>query len=55
MIISENKDIKETIEMIGESKKLILVGCNQCAAACKSGGETEIDEMRVNLEGLKRF
>lgn len=54
MIISENKDIKETIEMIGESKKLILVGCNQCAAACKSGGETEIDEMRVHLEGLNK-
>lgn len=54
MIISENKDIKETIEMIGKSKKMILVGCNQCAAACKSGGETEIDEMRVHLEGLNK-
>jgi ferredoxin len=54
MIISENKDIKETLEMIGKSEKLILVGCNQCAAACNSGGETEIDDMRKKLSELNK-
>lgn len=54
MIISEGKDIKETLEMIGKSKNLILVGCNQCAAACKSGGGTEIEEMEQSLNDLNK-
>jgi len=41
MIIAEQKDISEIIEMIGEHKKVLVIGCNTCVTVCLSGGAKE--------------
>ena len=50
MIISENKPFEEILGYIKNAKKIVLVGCNQCAATCKSGGEEEVLKMKERLE-----
>ena len=42
MVISENKPIYEILGFLKNAKEIILVGCNQCAATCKTGGEEEV-------------
>ena len=39
MIISEKKPIEELMLMLGDAKKIALVGCASCATACSVGGE----------------
>lgn len=51
MIISENKPLEEVLGYLKDFDKLVLVGCNQCAATCKSGGEEEVLKMKETLEG----
>ncbi|WP_270646736.1 methylenetetrahydrofolate reductase C-terminal domain-containing protein [Paeniclostridium hominis] len=50
MIISENKPFEEILGYIKNANKIVLVGCNQCAATCKSGGEEEVLKMKERLE-----
>ncbi|MGL5750004.1 MAG: methylenetetrahydrofolate reductase C-terminal domain-containing protein [Paraclostridium sp.] len=50
MIISENKPFEEILGYLKNSQKIVLVGCNQCAATCKSGGEEEVLKMKEILE-----
>lgn len=41
MIITKQKDIKDLINKMGDGP-VFLVGCNECATLCKTGGEEEI-------------
>jgi len=50
MIISENKPMQEILGFLKDSEKVVLVGCSQCAATCKSGGEEEVLKMKEVLE-----
>ena len=50
MVISDRKPMEEILGFLKDAKKVILVGCNQCAAASKTGGEPEIQEMKDLLE-----
>ncbi|MDU2148671.1 MAG: methylenetetrahydrofolate reductase C-terminal domain-containing protein [Paeniclostridium sordellii] len=50
MIISENKPFEEIIDYLKNAKKIVLIGCNQCAATCKSGGEEEVLKIKERLE-----
>lgn len=50
MIISENKPMQEILGFLKDSEKVVLVGCSQCAATCKSGGEEEVLKMKETLE-----
>ena len=50
MIISENKPMDEILGFLKNAEKVVLVGCNQCAATCKSGGEEEVLKMKEVLE-----
>ncbi len=45
------KPIDEIVKHIGEGEKVFVVGCNNCAWKCHSGGE---DETRTMAERLKR-
>jgi ferredoxin len=51
MIITEQKPLQEILEGLKEYKKIFLVGCGECAATCKTGGEPELLKMRQLLEG----
>jgi ferredoxin len=50
MIITEQKPFKEILEILGAHTKIFLVGCGECAATCKTGGEPELAKMKAQLE-----
>jgi len=50
MIVSEQKPLEEIIEILKGYKKIFLVGCGECAATCKTGGEPELAKMKELLE-----
>ena len=50
MIITETKPIVEIIDSLKEYNKLFLVGCGECAATCKTGGEPELNKIKPILE-----
>ncbi|MDD5282010.1 MAG: methylenetetrahydrofolate reductase C-terminal domain-containing protein [Candidatus Omnitrophica bacterium] len=50
MIISQQKPLGELLDCLKDYKKIFLVGCGECATTCKSGGQPELDKMKVSLE-----
>lgn len=50
MIITERKPMEEILSQLEGVKKVALVGCGQCASACQTGGEKELEEMKALLE-----
>jgi hypothetical protein len=50
MIISQQKPLDELLASLKGYNKIFLVGCGECAATCKSGGEPELLKMKAELE-----
>lgn len=50
MIITKKKPLEELLAMLEGVKKVAIVGCANCAAACQTGGEKEVKEMAAILE-----
>jgi len=50
MIITKQKEFKQILEMLKDCKKIFLVGCGECSATCKTGGEAEVLEVKNKLE-----
>jgi len=50
MIISQQKPLKDLLSSLKEYNKVFLVGCGECATACKSGGAPEVSKMQQELE-----
>lgn len=50
MIITQKKPLEELLQMLQGVTKVAIVGCGNCAAACQTGGEKEIQEMKTLLE-----
>jgi hypothetical protein len=50
MIITEQKPFPEIIDSLKGYSKIFLVGCGECAATCKTGGEDELSKMKAELE-----
>jgi ferredoxin len=51
MIVTENKPFQEILESLKGYNKIFLVGCGECAATCKTGGEPELLALKAQLEG----
>jgi ferredoxin len=51
MIISRQKPSEEILIFLRDYKNIFLLGCGDCATACKSGGQAEVEQMAVLLEG----
>jgi len=49
MIITKQKNFNELLRCIG-SKPVFLVGCNQCATICRTGGKDEVLALKEALE-----
>jgi ferredoxin len=49
MIITKQKNFNELLRCIG-SKPVFLVGCNQCATICRTGGQDEVLALKEALE-----
>jgi ferredoxin len=50
MIVAERKPIDEIKQLIGENKKVLLVGCGTCVTVCMSGGEKEVEVLESALK-----
>jgi ferredoxin len=49
MIITKQKNFNELLRCI-DSKPVFLVGCNQCATICRTGGKDEVLSLKEALE-----
>jgi len=50
MYITIQKSLEEILGYLAEGEKIFIVGCGNCAARCKSGGEEQAEEMKSRLE-----
>ena len=51
MIITEQKPFEEIKASLKPGEKIFMIGCGECSATCKTGGEPEVVEMKSKLEG----
>jgi hypothetical protein len=49
MIVTVPKDLSTILDMIGEEKKVYIVGCAGCATLCETGGEEQTKELEARL------
>ncbi len=60
MIIAKQKSLKEIKSMIGNYKKIAIVGCGTCVTVCMAGGEKEVGilstalRMSLKLDGNEK-
>ena len=50
MIITKQKELKDILSYLQDAKKIFLIGCGECSATCKTGGEAEVKAMSGALE-----
>jgi len=50
MIITDKKPFNEILESLKGDNKIFIVGCGECSATSKTGGEPEVLEMKEKLE-----
>jgi ferredoxin len=49
MIVAEAKPLAEIAELLGEVRKILVVGCGGCVTVCLAGGEKEVGIMAAAL------
>jgi ferredoxin len=49
MIVAEQKSLDEIMEMLGDAKKVLIVGCGTCVTVCFAGGEKEVGILASSL------
>jgi ferredoxin len=42
MIVGEQKSLEEIMGLLGDAKKVLVVGCGTCVTVCFAGGEKEV-------------
>ena len=52
MIVSEYKPIEEILALLGEKKKIFLIGCGDCATACRVGGLEDLPKVAEKLQSF---
>jgi len=52
MIITRQKEFKDLLSSIGKDS-VFIIGCNECATLCHTGGEEEVLAMKDKLEDKK--
>ena len=50
MIVTRKKPVEQVLAMLHGVRRVALVGCGNCAAACQTGGEKELEQMRQLLQ-----
>ncbi len=50
MIITKQKPIEETLDVIKDAEKIFLIGCSLCATTCRTGGEKELEKLEKLLQ-----
>ncbi len=55
MVITELKPIQNIIDSLKSRSKIFIIGCGECATACKTGGEPEVLQMKKDLEAAGKI
>ena len=55
MIVAEQKKLSEIVELIGDAKKVLVVGCGTCVTVCFAGGEREASVLGSELRMKSRL
>lgn len=50
MIITRQKELKDILKYLENEKAIFIVGCGECSATCKAGGEDEVKKIKEDLE-----
>jgi len=50
VIVTRKKPVEQVLAMLHGVRRVALVGCASCAAACQTGGEKELEQMRQLLQ-----
>ncbi len=45
MIVTRQKTLEQILKMLDGKKKIFIIGCGDCAATCKTGGDEEVRQM----------
>jgi ferredoxin len=48
--ITEQKPVEEILKYLEKSKHVHIIGCGTCATLCRTGGKSEVLEMKERLE-----
>jgi ferredoxin len=49
MIVADKKPVEEIIEYVKDSKKILVLGCNECVTVCEAGGKKEVGVLAATL------
>ncbi len=49
MIVANRKGFDEIVAMLGNRRKILLLGCNECVTVCGAGGEREVAVLASEL------
>jgi len=50
MIVTEKKVFADILRALDGLDKVFLIGCGECAATCKTGGEPEVSQFKAGLQ-----
>ncbi|MFX1298073.1 MAG: hypothetical protein ACFFD2_24885 [Promethearchaeota archaeon] len=50
MIITKPKPFEEVKEMLKNFKKLVIIGCSDCASICQTGGSEQVKDITEKLK-----
>ncbi|MGI9953284.1 methylenetetrahydrofolate reductase C-terminal domain-containing protein [Moorellaceae bacterium AZ2] len=54
MIVADPKPLAEVADLIGEARKILVVGCGGCVTVCLAGGEKETGILAASLRMLRK-
>jgi len=50
LIITKQKEFKDILKALEGQRKIFIVGCGECSATCKTGGEDDVKKVKSALE-----
>jgi hypothetical protein len=50
MIVTEQKPFSEILDSLKNYQNLFLIGCGDCATACKTGSQEQLEQIKQQLE-----
>ena len=54
MIVAEQKPLEEIMELLGDARKVLMVGCGTCVTVCFAGGEKQVGILAAVLRMKSR-
>jgi len=55
MIVAEQKSIAEIVKLLGNAKRVLVVGCGTCGTVCFAGGEKEVGILASALRSMSKI